>query len=109
MLKKVFLTVFAITLILGVAITANLLVDTSPKLITAKETAANPASTNTLGSKLSTAEESKVKSGMDPDIDPGVDLAMLSDIDEIVTKHGDFVRVEIQTIFYEPEIARQLN
>ncbi|WP_211269788.1 hypothetical protein, partial [Paenibacillus macquariensis] len=45
----------------------------------------------------------------DPDIDPGVDLAMLRDIGEIVTKHGDFVRVEKQTIFNEPEIARQLN
>ncbi|WP_156510091.1 hypothetical protein, partial [Paenibacillus macquariensis] len=70
MLKKVFLTSFAITLILGVAITSNSLADSSPKLIAAKETAANPASTNILGSELSTAEESKVNPGMDPDIDP---------------------------------------
>ncbi|MGG3309990.1 hypothetical protein ABER23_21495 [Paenibacillus lautus] len=102
MLKQLVLTTTVITLISGVALTANLLasdLSNDGTFLNSKPSVTEEAvtnSTDSLGSELSTAEETK-----------GVPLSDLRDISEIVTHHGNFVRTDEQTIFDESQIARE--
>lgn len=104
MLKKIVLTIFAITIISGVSLTINSLfksvsnadVPSNPKPSASKESVTNSIDTDSLASELSTADETK-----------GVPLSDLRDIIGIITHHGNFVRAEEQTIFDEYHIARE--
>lgn len=104
MLKKTVLTTFAITMIFGVSLTINSFansasnadIPSSPTQSATKESVTNSIDTDSLGSELSTAEETK-----------GVPLSDLRDIIGIITHFGNFDRVEEQTIFDESQIARE--
>ncbi|OCA90296.1 hypothetical protein [Pseudobacillus wudalianchiensis] len=107
MFNKLVFTTLSIALISGAALTANLLAEpsssdipSSPKLSAPGDSLANNTDTDSLVPELSDPEESK----MTPDISP--EILRLRSVGKIYTKHGDYVRVEKQTIFNESEIAR---
>ncbi|MEC0094318.1 hypothetical protein [Paenibacillus macquariensis] len=93
MLKKIFLIAFAVTIISGVALSANSTADSYPESVTVNKTVANPVNTDLPLNTVDSVESRLAKMYFG----------------ELYTPYGIFVRVYEQSIFKESEIARMLD
>ncbi|MFF2018829.1 hypothetical protein [Paenibacillus sp. NPDC058177] len=96
MLKKIFLAAFAVTIISGMALSANSKADSDPESVTVNKTEVDPVNTNFSTNNVKSVEsvESKIAKGY---------------YSQLYTPHGMFLRADKQSIFKESEIARNLD
>ncbi|MFF2911067.1 hypothetical protein [Paenibacillus sp. NPDC057934] len=99
MLKKIFLIAFAVTIISGVALSANSKADSDPESVALNKTEANPVNTDLPLDTVNTLDT----------LDTVESRLARSYFNQLYTPYGIFVPVDEQSIFKESEIARKLD
>ncbi|MFE4713464.1 hypothetical protein ACFRAM_21620 [Paenibacillus sp. NPDC056722] len=102
MLKKIFLAAFAVTIISGMALSANSKADSDPESVTVNKIEENPVNTNFSTNNVESVESVKNVESIESKIAKGY-------YSQLYTPHGMFLRADKQSIFKESEIARNLD